>query len=79
MILLLNQSLKNASISISIVDDILTERTETFQAFLSVVGTNRPNITVSPSMTTVSIQDDDCKCILLLSLYKPVKNIRFKE
>ena len=69
MSLELDQSIPIALLNISITDDILAERTETFQAFLSLVGTNLPNITVDPNTTTVSIQDDDCKSTLLLSLH----------
>jgi len=68
MTLELGQRRTNALMNISITDDILAEGTETFQAFLSLVGTNLPNITVDPNTTTVSIQDDDCKSTLLLLL-----------
>ena len=61
MTLGLDQSKTNAFVNISITDDVLAEGTETFQAFLTLVGTNLPNITVSPNTTTVRIEDDDCK------------------
>jgi len=68
MTLELDQSVPIALLNISITDDILAERTETFRAFLTLVGTNLPNITVDPNVTTINIQDDDCKGTLLLSL-----------
>ena len=64
MMLGLDQSMTNVLISISITDDVLTEGIETFQTILSIVGTNLPNITVTPNMATVSIEDDDCKSTL---------------
>ena len=59
MMLGLDQSMTNVLISISITDDVLTEGIETFQTILSIVGTNLPNITVTPNMATVSIEDVD--------------------
>jgi len=64
MMLGLDQSIPIALLNISITDDILAERTETFRAILSIAGTNLPNITVNPNMATVSIEDDDCKSTL---------------
>ena len=70
MMLELEQSTRNVSVNISITDDTLAEGTETFHVSINIVmDTDLSNVTVNPNMTTVSIQDNDCK--LTLSLYSP--------
>lgn len=65
MILEFGQSTTNVSVNISITNDVLAEGTETFQVSISLImGTN---ITFDPNMTTVSIEDDDCKSLSFYS------------
>jgi len=65
MILEFDQSTTNVSVNISITNDVLAEGTETFQVSISLImGTN---ITFDPNMTTVSIEDDDCKSLSFYS------------
>jgi len=65
MMLEFDQSTTNVSVNISITNDVLAEGTETFQVSISLImGTN---ITFDPNMTTVSVEDDDCKSLSFYS------------
>lgn len=65
MMLEFDPSTTNVSVNISITNDVLAEGTETFQVSISLImGTN---ITFDPNMTTVSVEDDDCKSLSFYS------------
>ena len=65
MLLLFDQSTRRLSVNISIVDDIVFEGTEIFEASLTLVDPFNPSIiTVSPSVVNISIEDDDSKSTL---------------
>ena len=65
MLLLFDQSTQSVSVNISIADDMFFERTEIFQAYLTLVGPFNPTIiTVRPSLANISIEDDDSKSTL---------------
>lgn len=61
MTLELDQTTANVSVNLPIINDVVAERTETFQACLSLINGNLTNIAVSPNLTNISIEDDDCK------------------
>ena len=62
MLLLFDQSTGRVLVNVSIVDDMIFEGTEVFQASLTLVDPFIPAIiTVSPSLANVSIEDDDGK------------------
>ena len=61
MTLEFDQSTPNVSVSIPITDDTVAERTEAFQALLSLINSNHANVTVSPNLTNINIEDNDCK------------------
>ena len=62
MLLLFDQSTGRVLVNVSIVDDMIFEGTEVFQASLTLVDPFIPAIiTVSPSLANVSIEDDDSK------------------
>ena len=57
-----DQSTRRVSVNASIVDDIVFEGTEIFQASLTLVDPFNPTvITVSPSLANISIEDDGSK------------------
>ena len=62
MLLLFGQSKQVVSVNISIADDVIFEGAEIFQASLTLVDPFIPTIiTVSPSLASISIEDDDGK------------------
>ena len=60
-----NDSVRQLTFSVSIVNDVIPEDDETFIANLTLLPADqarlRNRVTVQPDSATVTIQDDDCK------------------
>ena len=69
MLLLFGESTESVSVNISIVDDVIFEGTEIFQASLTLVDPFIPTvIIVSPSLANISIEDDDSKSTITFGM-----------